>query len=305
MANLPKARPSVVEVSKANREKVKFRLTGVDASFANALRRVMISDVPTFAIDIVHIHANTSALNDEFLAHRLGLVPLVSESMDHFEFPRNCSCTGSCESCTVQFRLRVKNTDSNTLEVTSRDLKNISHQGAEVRPADADGPILLLKLKKNQEIDVTCNARKGTGKEHAKWSPVSTAVFRYGPEIILDPFKLEQVLLSQKQEFVASCPTKVYQLQGDSVEVARPSKCTFCEECVRKAESIITGSRTGRILLNPYDNFVRVNSLKDQFTFTVESTGALSAMNIVSVALKVLSEKLEDLKSIIPTLVDI
>jgi DNA-directed RNA polymerase alpha subunit len=57
--------------------------------------------------------------------------------------------------------------------------------------------------------------------------------------------------------------------------------------------------------LNPYDNFVRVNSIRDQFTFTVESTGALSAMNIVSVALKVLSEKLEDLKRIISTLVDI
>jgi DNA-directed RNA polymerase II subunit RPB3 len=87
MVNLANACPSVVEVSKANREKVKFRLTGVNASFANALRRVMISNVPTFAIDIVQIHANTSALNDEFLAHRLGLVPLVSESMDRFEFP--------------------------------------------------------------------------------------------------------------------------------------------------------------------------------------------------------------------------
>jgi DNA-directed RNA polymerase II subunit RPB3 len=225
--------------------------------------------------------------------------------MDHFEFPRNCSCTGNCESCTVQFRLRVKNTDTSTLEVTSRDLKNISQQGAEVRPADAEAPILLLKLKKNQEIDVTCNARKGTGKEHAKWSPVSTAVFRYGPEIILDPLKLDQVTLAQKMEFVGSCPTKVYELDGDTIEIARPNKCTFCEECVRKAESILTGSRTGRILLNPYDNFVRVNTIKDHFTFTVESTGALSAMNIVSIALKVLAEKLEDLKSIIPSLVDI
>lgn len=305
MAAPGKARPLAVEVFKANRDKVKFSLSGVDSSFANALRRVMISDVPTFAIDIVHIHANTSALHDEFLAHRLGLVPMVSESMDHFEFPRNCSCTGNCESCTVQFRLRVKNTDMNTLDVTSKDLKNISHQGAEVRPADAEGPILLLKLKKNQEVDITCNARKGTGKEHAKWSPVSTAVFRYGPEINLDPLKLENVTLAQKQEFVASCPTKVYELNGDTIEVARPNKCNYCEECIFKAESILTGSRTGRILLNPYDNFVRINTIKDHFVFTVESTGALSAMNIVSIALKILAEKLEDLKSIIPSLVDI
>jgi len=65
---------------------IKFELYNTELTIANALRRVIISEVPTMAIDIVEIQENTSALHDEYLAHRCGLIPLVSGDVDQFNY---------------------------------------------------------------------------------------------------------------------------------------------------------------------------------------------------------------------------
>lgn len=304
MSEVYRGRAPNIEVNKISKEKIKFTLSGVDSSVANSLRRVMIAEVPTMAIDIVHIHTNTSSLHDEFIAHRLGLIPLISENQDNYDFPRDCKCAGHCDQCAVQFRLRVKNTEGGVLDVTSRDLRHLSQQGNDVRPADQDGPILILKLRKNQEIDITCNARKGIGKEHAKWSPVATAVFKYTPDIYLNQAKIEsQLTLEEKKEIVSSCPVAVYKInEEDQIEISRLNKCMFCEECVRKGEVLITKSASA--LLNIHDNFVRISQLKDRFIFKVESSGALKPESIVMKAFTILMKKVDDIKQLIPSLMN-
>lgn len=52
---------------------------GVDASIANAFRRILIAEVPTMAIETVYIFQNTSVIQDEVLAHRLGLIPIKAD----------------------------------------------------------------------------------------------------------------------------------------------------------------------------------------------------------------------------------
>jgi DNA-directed RNA polymerase II subunit RPB3 len=102
---------------------IHFELSNTDLTIANALRRIIICEVPTMAIDIVEIEENTTALHDEFLAHRLGLIPLVSVDIDNFVYLNQCDCTyANCEKCAVRFDMVVNNTKSDMYEVTSTDI---------------------------------------------------------------------------------------------------------------------------------------------------------------------------------------
>ena len=134
------ARIPRVKIRELKDDYVKFELRDTDASIANALRRVMIAEVPTVAIDLVEIEVNSSVLNDEFIAHRLGLIPLTSDRAMSMRFSRDCDACdgdGQCEFCSVEFHLRVKCMTDQTLDVTSKDLYSSDHT---VVPVDFTDP---------------------------------------------------------------------------------------------------------------------------------------------------------------------
>jgi len=206
----PPARMPKVEILELKDDFIKFVLSKTDASIANSLRRVMMAEVPTMAIDMVEIHENATVLADEFLAHRLGLIPLISTSAYSYVNPRECDCLGSCERCSVKFTLKVKNTRDEILHVTSKHLTPMTEtdvepidRSYEVQPID-DHAILIVKLGKNQEVNVTCTAQKGIGKEHAKWNPCATATFQYDPDIVINQDEMESLSEEKKKEFVDS-----------------------------------------------------------------------------------------------------
>jgi DNA-directed RNA polymerase II subunit RPB3 len=96
---------------------------------ANALRRIMISEVPTLATHLVSIIENTSVLHDEFLCQRIGLIPFVSDAVEELKYPWECSCAEKsvedCLLCKAYFVLEAKNTSEDVLEVTSLHIRSV------------------------------------------------------------------------------------------------------------------------------------------------------------------------------------
>ena len=76
-----------INILERSDETIEFEVIGIDASIANALRRIMIAEVPTMAIEHVYFRDNTSVIQDEVLAHRIGLVPIRADAsqFDPFE----------------------------------------------------------------------------------------------------------------------------------------------------------------------------------------------------------------------------
>lgn len=76
-----------IKILKRTKDELVFDMIGIDAAIANAFRRILISEVPTMAIEHVVIVNNTSIIQDEILAHRLGLIPIKADPR-RFNFSR-------------------------------------------------------------------------------------------------------------------------------------------------------------------------------------------------------------------------
>lgn len=162
-----------VHVIEQSDKSVRILLRGVHRTYANAIRRFAIAEVPTMAIDEVMIIDNSSVMYDELIAHRLGLIPIRTD-LSRYVLPEECDCKNplGCPRCRVLFVLDVEAKDKTTL-IYSGDLAS---EDPEIRPISDSIPI--VKLAPGQKLKLEAYARLGKGKEHAKWQPVTASVLK-------------------------------------------------------------------------------------------------------------------------------
>lgn len=253
----------------------RFRLDGATAAFANTLRRSMISGVRTLAIDDVRIYDNTSALFDEILAHRLGLIPVRTGEGNYV--PReNCSCGGEgCSACTATFTMSVEGPRM----VYSRDL---ICQDPDVVPAVGNIPI--VKLLKDQKLVVEARAFLSTGREHAKWQPTTACGYKNYPIISIDD-RCDACGLC-----VEECPRGVLGAKGkDRVQVSgdKIEDCSFCRLCERACLGSGIGDKAA----------IGVTPDETRFLFIVEGDGSLPVREIVTRALEGVQVQADELSA--------
>ncbi|CCH63148.1 hypothetical protein TBLA_0J01520 [Henningerozyma blattae CBS 6284] len=175
-----------IKIREATKDNVDFILSNIDMALANSLRRVMIAEIPTLAIDSVEVEMNTTVLADEFISHRLGLIPLQSADIDQLEYCRDCFCEDHCDKCSVVLTLQAVGESESTTNVYAKDLvivsnllgRNIGHPI--IQDKEGNG-VLICKLRKGQELKMTCVAKKGIAKEHAKWGATAAIEYEYDP----------------------------------------------------------------------------------------------------------------------------
>ena len=255
----------------------RFTLSGASPGFANAFRRAMISEVPTLAIEDVRIYDNTSALFDEMLAHRLGLIPIKTD-LTTYTTQEKCACSGAgCPGCIATFTLSVEGPKV----VMSSDL---IPQDPEATPVFGNIPI--VKLTKGQKLVVEARAVLNTGREHAKWQPTLVCGYKNYPVIAISD------ACDACGMCVEECPRAILEVlgpKGKKIKVVNGKlpDCSMCRLCEKACMTTGIGDEPA----------IRISAEPDRFIFVVESDGSLPAKEIMERALMYLKEQSDEMEN--------
>lgn len=201
-----------------NGRRIEFAISNVDLSVVNSIRRILMAEVPTVAFYFdaydqdrkdIQIKVNTGVLHNEFIAHRISLIPL------HFELEE----IESFDAAKYKFVIKKKNSGSEVMLVTTADFEIYDEEDKKMPAAFRDrifpacpvtkDHILITKLRPNlydaskgEELHVECRASVGIAQQHARWSPVSKCAFHNAPDPIAGKkaFEAEISSASTKQE---------------------------------------------------------------------------------------------------------
>jgi len=273
-----------IEIRKLDERKAELLLSETNPPLANALRRVLIADIPKLAIEDVEYHLGTigsdeddkeyesaAPLFDEVIAHRLGMLPIPTD-LELFNYRSECDeCDGDgCPNCTVIYSLNKKG----PCTVYSGDLIPVGEN--ELRPVDDLIPI--VKLNEDQALLMYATAELGTAKEHAKWQPTNGVAYKYYPEIEINSNECDEC-----KECIEVCPVDILEMEDNELIVTDLEECKLCNACEDACDQ----------------DAINVKGRDDKFILTFETDGSLSTEDALKKGLEVLTEKFTNMVNLI------
>ncbi len=188
---------------------LKLLIEDAEPALVNALRRLILAEVPTMAIDEVYIYENSSSLWDEYITHRLAMIPLKTD-LKMIPIPLTKENQGNY---TVTLTLDVEGPKT----VYSSDLKS---PDPKVRPTT--GKIPIIDLAPGQRLRLEAIAVPGKGEWHAKWQ-AGLASYQM-------LFNVDTSECKDAKACVDSCPRGALKLEKGKV-VFDQMKCNGCGAC--------------------------------------------------------------------------
>ena len=254
------SRPNVVITLNEN-DTLKFTLNGVNVSIANAIRRIILSDIPTVVLkpEKCTIAKNTSRLNNEIIKQRLGCVPVHINDMN---------------APVEDFRAEIKyKNDSDIIKYVTTENFRVFMKDNEItkdvlRKIFPANPLThhfidLVRLRPKlsneiggEEIDITCQLSIGTARDNAMYNVASTCV--YGNTV--DPVAINKQWNIKKKELSGKGLSK------DDIEYEHKNW----------------------LILDSKRHFI-----KDSFDFIIQTLGVFSNEKLVLIACSIMRTKLQ------------
>jgi DNA-directed RNA polymerase alpha subunit len=238
---------------------LKMVIEDASTAYMNALRRIMMSDIPTPSIYQIDLQHNTTDFVPEILAHQLSMLTIrMPDTID-----------------TVGFALDITNTGSTIRKLYARDLVPDDQRVTLVNP-----DTLLGYISEGQRICLFATTKWGTAREHARWTHCH-CTFAPVPEVAVSQDR--QLDAVGREQMSAICPRGVFDIEDGWVRAPRSEQCTFCDECAA------INQRLGVA--------VEVRTKQQSFTFEIESYGTFTVSDIITRATKLLNSRLDSVRT--------
>lgn len=257
-----------IEIRELSDTYAKVLIEGVHPYFVNALRRTLLAEVPKLAIEKVVFYDNTSALFDEMVSHRLGLLPIPTD-------PSTLNLKGQRDAeGKPTYVVRYTLTKEGPCTVYSGDL-----EPEDKRFAIADPKIPIVDLLDGQRLILEAEAILGDGTQHAKWQVCHAVGYKYYPTATIDNRRIKP---EQAKEAVARTPEGILGLDGAKLVVLQPEEVNRAD-----AAEKICG-----------DGF-RVHYDDRRFLFRFETDGSLKAEDALLKAVEILKERFRTFSEVV------
>lgn len=206
---------------KQSKDTITFDLVNCNTSLSNALRRIIITEIPTISFETndyinssLKIIENTSSLTNELLLQRLGLIPIYFDNIKTYDPEK------------YKFILDIQNKGQDIIDVTTKHFKIINLETNKEEDNNlffkaneiTKDHLLLIRLKpspnnEGEKILIEGKSVIGIGKTHIRYSPVSNVCFinKKDPEKVQKA--LEKYLIEHKETGPVDSLTKSFMLE--------------------------------------------------------------------------------------------
>ena len=243
---------------KNDQRSLEFDINDIDVGLLNAVRRVIISDIPNVAVyfdsydinnnDIKFIK-NTSVLHNEFTCHRVSLIPLFfdKDEVNNFD-PDNYKFVIEEKGPKIVTTKHIKIFDNNDEEY-SKEFQN------KIFPVDdiTGDHIIITKLKTEEEvIHLEFRGRIGTAKHHSRWCPVSTCTYFNNIDDNLVSKEIKKLDTKDLNQFNTLDKYRLFQKN----EYGEPNSFHMIIESECRLTPSYIFTKACEILINKVDNFL-------------------------------------------------
>jgi len=264
-----------IEKNSKKGDMLSFTLSGVNVSIANAIRRTILSDIPTVVFKTspyeeckANIITNTSRLNNEILKQRLSCIPIHIPNFEEINLKN------------YLLEVNVENTTDTTMYVTTQDfkIKNLITDSylseKDTRnifpPNDYTGYFIdFVRLRPKlsddlvgEKIHLTCEFIVSTAKDDGMFNVVSTCSYGFTPDDVAINNELAKKIQGWKDE------------GKNDKEIDFESKNWKLLDALRIVK-------------------------KDSFDFIVQSVGVYSNVEIMNKACEIIDKRLDELEMLI------